>query len=82
MKRKTSQVPKFDAKNADPEVQSQTPNKTQRLADCGHMSASSQSLCFSLSLRMNSSFITLRPDIFRLSCVYVQCKVRIGTIPE
>ena len=31
------------------------------LAACGHVSASSQSLGFILSLRMNSSFITSRP---------------------
>ena len=36
-------------------VQSQTQNKAQWLAACGHMSASSQSLHFILSLRMNSS---------------------------
>ena len=36
-------------------VHSQTQNKAQRLADCGHVSASSQSLRFILSLRMNSS---------------------------
>ena len=36
-------------------------NKAQWLAACGHTSASSQSLRFISSLRMNSSFITLRP---------------------
>ena len=41
-------------------LQSQTQNKAQWLADCGHVSASSQSLRFILSLRMNSSFITSR----------------------
>ena len=45
-------------------VQSQPHNKAQCLAACGHMSASSQSVRFSLSLRMNSSFITSRPDAF------------------
>ena len=40
-------------------VQTQTQNKVRWLAACGHMSASSQSLRFILSLRMNSSFITL-----------------------
>ena len=43
-------------------VQSQTQNKAQWLAACGHVFASSQSLHFILSLRMNSSFITSRPD--------------------
>ena len=37
-------------------------NKGQWLAACRHVSASSQSLLFILSLRMNSSFITARPD--------------------
>ena len=37
----------------------QTQNKAQWLAACRHVSASSQSLRFILSLRMNSSFITL-----------------------
>ena len=35
-------------------VQSQTQNKGQWLAACGHVSASSQSLSFILSLRLNS----------------------------
>ena len=39
----------------------QTQKKAQSLAACGHVSASSQSLRFILSLRMNSSFITSRP---------------------
>ena len=39
----------------------QTQNKAQWLAACGHVSASSQSLRFILSLRMNLSFITSRP---------------------
>ena len=42
-------------------VHSQTQNKVQWLAACGHSSASSQSLRFILSLRLNSSFITSRP---------------------
>ena len=42
-------------------VQSQTQNKAQWLAACGHLSASSQSLRFILRLRMISSFITSRP---------------------
>ena len=42
-------------------VKSQTQNKAQWLVACGHMSASSQSLRFVLSLKMNSSFITSRP---------------------
>ena len=45
-------------------VQSQTQNKAQWLAACGHVSASSQSLRIILSLRMNSRFITSRPDFF------------------
>ena len=44
-------------------VQSQTQNKAQWLAACGHVSASNQSLRFILSLRMNSSFITSRPGL-------------------
>ena len=44
-------------------VHSQTKNKGHWLDACGHVSASSQSLCFILSLRMTSSFITSRPDI-------------------
>ena len=44
-------------------VHSQTQNKAQWLAACGHVSASSQSLCFILSLRQYSSFITSRPDL-------------------
>ena len=43
-------------------VQSQTQNKAQWLAACGHVTASSQSLRFIFSLRMNSSFITSRPE--------------------
>ena len=45
-------------------VHSQTQNKVQWLADCGHVSAISQSLRFILSLRMYSSFITLRPGVW------------------
>ena len=44
-------------------VQSRTQNKAQWLAACGRVSASSQPLRFILSLRMNSSFITSRPDL-------------------
>ena len=44
-------------------VHAQTQNKAQWLAVCGHVSASSQSLRFILSLRMNSSFITSRPGL-------------------
>ena len=44
-------------------VHSQTKNKAHWLNACGHVSASSQSLCFILSLRMFSSFITSRHDI-------------------
>ena len=42
-------------------VHSQTQNKAQWLAVCGHMSASNQSLGFILSLRLYSRFITSRP---------------------
>ena len=38
-------------------------NKAQWLAASGHVSASSQSFRFILSLRMNSSFITTRPGV-------------------
>ena len=38
-----------------------------RLAACGQVSASSQSLRFILSLRMNSSFITLEPGLLSIS---------------
>ena len=44
-------------------VQSQTPNKAQWFVACGYVSTSNQSLPFILSLRMNSSFITSRPDL-------------------
>ena len=43
-------------------VHSQTQNKAQWLAVCGHVSASSQSLRFILSLSLYSSFITSRPE--------------------
>ena len=39
-------------------IHSQTQNKAQWLAACGHVSAGSQSLPFILSLRLYSSFIT------------------------
>ena len=42
-------------------VHSQTQNKAQWLAVCWHVSASSQSLRFILSLSLYSSFITSRP---------------------
>ena len=42
-------------------VHSQTQNKAHWLATCGHVSASSQSLRFILSLRLYSSFITSKP---------------------
>ena len=45
-------------------LQSQTKNKAQWFAACGHVSTSSQSLRFILSLRMNSSFITSRPALW------------------
>ena len=38
-------------------------DKAQWLASCGHVSASSQSLHFILSLRLFSSFITSSPDV-------------------
>ena len=40
-------------------------NKVHKLAASGHVSASSQSLRFILSLRLYSSFITSRPDFNR-----------------
>ena len=43
-------------------VQSKTQYKVQWLPACGHVSASSQSLGFILSLRMNSSFIASRHE--------------------
>ena len=46
-------------------VHSQTQNKAQWLAAWGHVSASSQSLRFILSLRLYSSFITSRPAFLR-----------------
>ena len=45
-------------------VHSQTQNKVQWLVACAHVSASSQSLHFILSLRMNSSFITSGLDLW------------------
>ena len=51
-------------------VQSQTQNKLQSLSACGHVSASSQSLRFILSMRMNSSFITSRPHCHRPEAFY------------
>ena len=42
-------------------VQSQTQNKAQWFAACGHVSASSHSLCFILSLWLYASCITSRP---------------------
>ena len=47
----------------------QTQNKAQRLAAFGHVSASSQSLRFILSLRMTSSFITSRPGVLQISTI-------------
>ena len=41
---------------------SQTQNKAQWLAACGHVSASSQSLRFILRLRLYSGFITSMPE--------------------
>ena len=55
-------------------VQPQTQNKAQWLAACGHVSASSQSLRFILSLRINSSFVTSRSGAFIrdicMNCAY------------
>ena len=56
-----------------PSVQSQTQNKLQRLAACGQVSASSQSMRFILSLRMNSSFITSRPVCEQLKVLVKLC---------
>ena len=44
-------------------VHSQTQNKVQWLAACGHVSASSQSLHFIFSPRLCSNFITSRPGL-------------------
>ena len=44
-------------------VHSQTQNKAQWLAACGHVFAISQSLHFILSLRLYSRFITSRPGV-------------------
>ena len=53
----------------------ETQNKAQWLAACGRMSASSQSLCFILSLRLNSSFITSMPVGDHNYCSYtMNCK--------
>ena len=46
-------------------VHSQTQNKAQWLAACGHVYASSQSLRFILSLRLYLSLITWRPGFFK-----------------
>ena len=43
--------------------------KIKRLASCGHMYASSQSLRFILSQRLYSSFITSRPCLCFIPCV-------------
>ena len=45
-------------------------NKVQWLAAWGHVSASSQSLRFILSLRLYSSFITSGPSLYGGSCGY------------
>ena len=58
-------------------VQSQTQNKAQWLAACGHMSASSQSLSFILSLRMNSSFLTSKPGCYTSLCSCCQLAVNV-----
>ena len=55
-------------------VHSQTQNKAQWLAVCGHVSASSQSLRFILSLSLYSIFITSRPifpHLFYLSLYFL-----------
>ena len=52
-------------------VHSQTQNKAQWLAACGHVSTSSQSLRFILSLSLYSSFIASRPDW--LSTLLIVC---------
>ena len=44
-------------------VNSQAQNKAQWLAACGHVSTTSQSLRFILSLRLYSSFITSGPGL-------------------
>ena len=60
---------------------SQTQNKAQRLAACGHVSASSQSLRFILSLRLYSSFITPRPGLKLLvKCITDSSKLAVLVI--
>ena len=61
-------------------LQSQTQSKAQWLAACGHMSTSSQSLCFILSLRMNSSFTTSRPGNATITDHSTQRILRRGII--
>ena len=67
-------------------VQYQAQNKGQWLAACGHVSASSQSLRFILSLRMNSNFITSMPGSAYVIDWYPTCIVRGGrssvTLPD
>ena len=59
-------------------VHSQTQNKAQWLAACGHVSAISQSMRFILSLRLYSSFITSRPVVkwYVLICVTMYCPIQ------
>ena len=59
-------------------VHSQTQNKAQWLAACGHVSASSKSFRFILSLRMNSSFINSRPDLHTIKQLWYQLSVCFG----
>ena len=63
-------------------VLSKAQNKAQRLAACGHASASSQSMRFILSLRLKSSFITSGPDLcLLLHFAYQSCCVSALWMP-
>ena len=65
-------------------VQSQTQNKAQWLDACGHVSASSQSLPFILSLRLYSSFITSRPALegpINVLYVWLYSEVVLVSVP-
>ena len=59
------QVSKTEGRGYKTWVQSQTHIKAQWLAAWWHVSPSSQSLRFILSLRINSSFITSRPGVLK-----------------
>ena len=61
-------------------VHSQTQNKAQWLAVCGHVSASSQSSRFILSLSLYSSFITSRPGTDPPMKVLCHCRHRVRSL--